>query len=500
MVIKTPEKSKLTAFEKELAETARKVKEFKLNCEANIVAILYKDPELCYSTNLQLEEFSNNIWKVYWKIADDLVKKEKKSVLDEVTVGFYLEKHDKLKQKYDEYGGYDTISKAGSYVEIDNFEGYINELRKWNVILRLAKLGFPVNDRLSDYCDMTSEEIYDEQEALLNDTFINIDYDIVSYDINDGIDDLLKELDEGMAVGLPYHNLDMITKETGGQSLGNITLVGGLSNVGKSTFSRNSTLPSIVKNKERIVIMLNEEGKAKWQREFLVWIANNIFKEDLAKYIVRDGHYSKEVWEVLEKSKEWLAEQTQNKLITIIPFKRYKTNKVIKVLNKYSSMGVKYFMLDTFKLDAGQVNEKFWAEMQQNMVELNDVVKAEAKNLHFLITFQLGKSSAKQRYYTQDNIGMSKSIIDPVSTCIMIRNLFDDEYSGEKRELKVYRLDGKNHKTKIPVKLEKDKQYQIIFIIKNREGSANSHQIVVEHDLSKNILREVGVTNVPIDF
>ena len=82
----------------------------------------------------------------------------------------------------------------------------------------------------------------------------------------------------------------------------------------------------------------------------------------------------------------------------------------------------------------------------------------------------------------------------------MIRNLFDDEYSGEKRELKVYRLDGKNHKTKIPVKLEKDKQYQIIFIIKNREGSANSHQIVVEHDLSKNILREVGVTNVPIDF
>ena len=212
----------MTAFEKELAETARKVKEFKLNCEANIVAILYKDPELCFSTNLKLEEFSNNIWKVYWKIVDDVVRKEKKNVIDEITIGFYLEKHDKLRAKYEEYGGYDTIVKASSYVEVENFEGYVNELRKWNVVVKLAKLGFPVNDRLSDYCDMTSEEIYDEQEALLNDTFINIDYDIVSYDINDGIDDLLKELDEGLAVGLPYHDLGMVTKETGGQALGSI--------------------------------------------------------------------------------------------------------------------------------------------------------------------------------------------------------------------------------------------------------------------------------------
>ena len=499
-MIKTPEKAKMTAFEKELAETARKVKEFKLNCEANIVAILYKDPELCFSTNLKLEEFSNNIWKVYWKIVDDVVRKEKKNVIDEITIGFYLEKHDKLRAKYEEYGGYDTIVKASSYVEVENFEGYVNELRKWNVVVKLAKLGFPVNDRLSDYCDMTSEEIYDEQEALLNDTFINIDYDIVSYDINDGIDDLLKELDEGLAVGLPYHDLGMVTKETGGQALGSITLVGGLSNVGKSTFARNATLPSIIKNQEKIVIMLNEEGQKKWQRELLVWICNNIFKDDLAKYIVRDGHYSKEVWESLEKAKEWLNNKTQNRLITIIPFKNYKTKKVIKVLNKYASMGVKYFILDTFKLDSGEVSEKFWAEMQQNMVEINDTVKAEAKNLHILITFQLNKGSARQRYYTQDNIGMAKNIVDPVSTCIMIRNVFEDEYTGEKRELKVFEMGGKNGKSQKPVKLEKDKQYQLIFIIKNREGSANSYQVVVEHDLSKNTLKEVGRTNVPIDF
>lgn len=492
--------NKLTPFEKELIEVLKEVAGYKLNCEANVVSILYRKPELFYNNNLQLDEFSNNTWKVYWQIAYDIVMVEKKNILDDVTIGFYLEKHPKLKNKYDEYGGYDTISQAGAYVKIENLDGYIQELRKWNCVMKLAKRGFPVQTRLSDYCDMTADEIYNEYEAFLNDTFVNIDCDIKSYDISDDIDELIDELDEGMAIGLPYYQLDMLTKETGGQYLGSITLLGGLSNVGKSTLARTCTIPSIIKNKERIVIMLNEDGKKKWQREMLVWVANNIFKDELPKYVVRDGHYTEETKEILRKSKEWIQEQTKNHLITVIPFTKYSTSRAIKVINKYSSLGVKYFLLDTFKMDAGKVNDNSWLELQQNMVEINDVVKPESKNLHILITFQLNKGSAKQRFYTQDNVGLAKNIIDPVSTCIMVRDVYEDEYTGGKRELKVYRLEGKNNKTKIPVKLEKDKRYQILFIVKNREGSANAYQIVIQHDMSHNIIKEIGITNVPVDF
>ena len=65
---------------------------------------------------------------------------------------------------------------------------------------------------------------------------------------------------------------------------------------------------------------------------------------------------------------------------------------------------------------------------------------------------------------------------------------------------KVYRFDGKNNKSKIPVKLDEGKHYQLIFICKNREGAASSIQIVCEHDMSRNILKEVGFTSVPVDF
>ena len=49
-----------------------------------------------------------------------------------------------------------------------------------------------------------------EYEAFLNDTFVNIDSDVKSYDICDEIDELIDELDKGVAVGLPYHNLELI--------------------------------------------------------------------------------------------------------------------------------------------------------------------------------------------------------------------------------------------------------------------------------------------------
>ena len=236
---------KPSAFEKEQYEAATKVVNYKTATEANIVSIFYKSPDELYNTNLQTKDFSNNIWRVYFQIAYDIILNEKKGVLDEVTVGLYLEKHPKLKAKFDEYGGYKSIATSISYVKVENLEGYINELRKWNAVLKLIKRGFPVKSRLSDFVDMSAEEIYGEFEVLLNDTFANIDSDVKSYDITDGIHELIDELDEGIAVGLPYADMPMLSKETGGQYLGSITLLGGMSNAGKE---QPVTEPILTKN------------------------------------------------------------------------------------------------------------------------------------------------------------------------------------------------------------------------------------------------------------
>lgn len=492
---------KLTPYQEELLKAVKTVKEYKLACEANIVSIYYKKPDLMYDFELKLEDFTENTWRVYWQIAYDIVIKEHKPVLDDVTIGLYLEKHNKLRQKYDEYGGYETIEKATEYVKTQNLGGYIAELNKWNTVLMMLKNKFPVYDRLSEFADMSLDDIYVEYEAILNHIFINADEDIQSYSIEEGIDDLIDELNEGLAVGLPYYEMPLLNKETGGQLTGNITLVGGLSNMGKTTLVRSMCIPASIKNGEKLVIIINEEGRSKWQREMLVWVANNIYKFDLQKFVVRDGKYSDEVMDMLRKCANWIKEKASDNTVTIIPFNKYRTEKAIKVIKKYASLGVKYFILDTYKADSGSRSDKMWLEMQQSMVDIYDTIKTDGgKDVHIVITFQLAKSSARQRFYSQDNIGQAKNIVDVASTCLMIRDIFEDEYTGEKNSLKVYKLEGKNGKSKIPVNLDHDKHYQLIFIVKNREGAANNYQIVIEHDMSRNLLKEVGFTSVPVDF
>jgi len=497
---KDTNKNKLNLTDEEL-KALKQIKEYKLICESNIVSGLWKTPDSFYTyDNLTIESFLHNEWKVYFAIGKDLVMKENKVNLDEITVNLYLEKHEKLKSKYIEYGGYETIDLAKGYVKEENMEGYIKELNKWNTIINLIKNRFPIAHRLKDFVDMSIDEVYDEYEAILNHVFINVDGDDKTYDISDGIDELIDELDLGLAVGLPLHNSPLLTSETGGNLEGNITLCGGLSGVGKTALSRTLLIPSILENKEKIVIMINEEGLKKWQREILIWVANNIYDKDVQKYKLRDGKYTPEFKDFLKnKCAQWIKDH--KKQIIIKPFTKYSTSKAIKCIKKYSHMGVKYYMLDTYKADSDTGNsDAFWFNLQQNMVKIYDVIKEESLNVHIWITFQLAKSSSKQRCYTQDNIGMAKNIVDVASTCIMVRGMYEDEYEGGNHELKIYKLGGKSGKTKIPITIDKNKHYQILFICKNREGSSNDYQIVVEHDLSKNTYKEVGLTCVPVDF
>lgn len=216
-------KSKLTAFEQEIVNVTKRVNEYKLATEANVVSILYKDPEQFYDVNLTLDDFSHNTWKVFFQIAYDIVQVEKKIVLDDVTIGLYLEKHPKLSEKYYEYGGYDTVVSAMEYVQVENLYGYIAELKKWKAVIELCKRGFPVKDRLSDYVDMTEEEIYNEHEAYINHIFANASADVKSYNAFDEIYELIEEMNNSSEVGLPFYHANLLTAETGGFNLnGNI--------------------------------------------------------------------------------------------------------------------------------------------------------------------------------------------------------------------------------------------------------------------------------------
>ncbi len=483
-----------------MIKASKKVREYKKACEANIVSILYKSSELYYDySGLKLEDFSENVWKVFYQIGYDIIIKENKKLLDEITIGLYLEKHQKLKEQYDKYGGYATIENAKAYVKVENIDGYINELHKWSAVLDLLVRKFPIYDNISEFVDKSAEEIYDQYEAMLNHIFSNTNDEVKSYNLCENVHALLDKLNAGESVGLPLHNSEILNKEIGGNLNGNMTMFGALSGAGKTTTTIEWILPSVIDYDEKLVIMINEEDADKWRKELIIWVANNIYKKEFPKYKLRDGNFCKDSWEILKKCADWI-ESKKDKNIIIIPFQKYRCSLAMKIIKKYASMGVKYFILDTFKASAEASHDQIWQSMIKDSVDLYDTIKPASKNVHLWLTFQLGKQSTKQKYYTMDNIGQSKNTIDVASTCIMIRKVFDDEFEGGKNELTCYRMEGKNKKTKIPFKLKRDKSYSIIFIVKNRFGATNEYQIVAENNLSTNVYKELGIVNIPLDW
>jgi replicative DNA helicase len=494
--------NKLTAFEKEMIDTAKKVVEFKTTAEANVVSILYKSPERFYDTNLTLDDFTENVWRVYYQIAHDIILIERKNVLDDITVGLYLEKHPKLKAKYDEYGGYDTIQNAMAYIKVETFDGYVAELRKWKAVIQLCKRGFPVKDRLSDYADMTEEDIYNEHEAYLNHIFANTSFEIDSVNAFDEMYEFIDELNNSTDVGMPFYHADILNAEIGGFNLnGHIYGLGASSGVGKSSMAFNWVVASAITQGERVVLIVNEEDARRTRKDLLIWVANNIFKEELHKRTLRDGNFNEDTLKLLRKCADWLDKKKEEHILTVIALERYSVDIAIKVIKKYASaFGCRVFILDTLKESFDAKTDEIYKSMMRDMVKLYDTVKPSAKNVGLFVTYQLGKGSLKMRYLTNNEIGQAKSIVDVMSVNLEIRRPYEDEYEGGSKEITCYRLEGANNKTKIPFKLKKENNPMITFITKNRFGVTGANQIVSECDLSTNVCRDVGICNVPQDF
>ena len=488
--------NKLTPFEQRQAEAARQILEYKLGAEASIVSMIYKNPDLLRETNLELNDIHNNCWRVYFAIAYDMIVNEKMATLSEVDIGLYLEKHSKLADKYyNDYGGYQTIENAGAYIKEENFDSYVRDLRKWNVVARLVKYGFPCDkERLSEICDMSAEELYDEYTVYLNDIFANIDNNVKSYNGFDGMKELIDELDAGKNVGIPFANCDILNRETGGMLGGNIIGFGAASGVGKSTLSINYIFPSMIKYNLKALFIINEEDENKFKKEAIVWYCSNILKHPIPKRVLRDGNFDTETKEVLYRAAEWFENQKENHNITIIPLEQYTARTVIKLIKKYTKMGCDVICLDTLKESYDSRDKESWKSLMTDCVDFYDCIKHT--NTCMVITYQLVKN--KSKYLTNADIGISKGILDIFSLNIFFRRPLQTEFEGGKDELYCYNP-IKNSNSRLEFKLNKDKHYMIGFISKNRHGMSDI-QIVSEADFSINQYKDLGYANVVQDF
>ena len=87
-------------------EIKKIIRDNTLNIEGVIVGTFWSDPQLYFDySDLTIDKFKSPIWKFYFGIGRKLAEKDIKS-FNSVDVEVYLDNNEKLKNAYDNYGGF----------------------------------------------------------------------------------------------------------------------------------------------------------------------------------------------------------------------------------------------------------------------------------------------------------------------------------------------------------------------------------------------------------
>lgn len=476
----------------------QKLKSEKEIVESQLVFSLYANTNYYFDYELQLEEFDSSMWRFYYHMLKEMVEDRKLRKMDIVSVSAYVStKNNKFRSLYEELGGYETIKKGMVIVESDNVESYYSELQRYKTLLRLIKMGFPIERNWKAYSKMDLETLNEVLEGLVSEAFVDtqIGNDRVE-NMFDDINNMLQKADEGEAKGLPIGSQLMDTIQNG-LALGNITMMAANSGVGKTFLTTMLHILSSIHNEEPVLIIANEEERSRYMQGLLTAYINRKHRGfDFNKNRFLQGGFTDDEWEMLNEAKQWYLSKVDDGLIRFVNMNEFSMAKTIRLIKKYARLyDVRYFVLDTLKLDNdtySRVNDNSWLQLQQNMVKLYNVIKPSNLNVHIWVTAQMTKTNRRSRYLDQSMIGMAKNVTDVVSSLMLVRMATQSEKVGDK----ALRVIDEQHHQKL---LDEDKDYMIVFWDKNRQGRTN-RQVVLEVDRGLNTVRDIGVTQIDNDL
>lgn len=478
------------------------VKREMLLIEANIIASIYANPSLLIDNDeLNKDMFKNEKWKCFFIIAEQIIKQGGKA-LDENTVETFLalpsKVNETLKIVYDKNGGYSSVDFTSEIVDTNSFDLWVNNLKLYSSLYDyISTCTFYEDDIKNVISKLNANELYDYISAKVNNVFINTDNSICKpREISDGIRDMVEKANKGLNMGLPIKS-DIINSEVKGLVLGQIYGIMANSGVGKTTIVIETIISSLWEHDESCVMILNEQDLEKMQQQLLTWIINNVIKPNRKFSSSRwiEGHFTDVELELIEKAIDILEERKKNGKIIIQELQTYTCKAVVRIIKKYAGLGVKYFILDTFKVSGDATGEQ-WQSLVADSVTLYNLIKPSNLNVNLVLTAQLEKGKASiSRYLNESNIGVGKNIKDVMSVILMVRHVYNDEYPDGRFALKV-EMPIEGTKATQEVVLSNKKNYQVVFIDKNRNGTSNKFQVVVEQDLGWLTYKEVGITNI----
>jgi hypothetical protein len=330
------------------------------------------------------------------------------------------------------------------------------------------------------------------------------------------LDSSLKEWDKHPDIGLPFYQAKQLTKITTGWSLGTVFVSGGFGGKGKTSFTFAKVIMSCIENKEKLVVIANEQSIDEFKKLLFTTAMGIGTEEWFNRQRLNEGEFTDDERGKLQRAKEWVRNLCDNeKLIVFIFMEQYTMSNVKKVLTHYANRGYKRVIIDTGKPGDGRGDKARWEQFADDMKDLYKMARPNGGglNLAVWVNVQLADGALGRRFLNEHAFGDSKKIKNEASVVFMSRPVWDDEYAGGNKELTLYRRVFNEITDEWETREEKlerwytikdsDKrvpnQYYLMFVPKNRRGQDNNtglDVLVMRVDFGKNLWQEIGYTKV----
>jgi hypothetical protein len=426
-----------------------KLKEEAMIPEAYLVGLFWSNPELygVYSVDkINTKTFLNKVWGFYFGLGRYMYEKGV-TVFDDISVYKYVQEC-KQEDNFEKYGEFETINEMMKEVEgkEENVDAYYKEVKKNRLLLNLVNLlGEKVlevdPDKKYDYHEMDKEEIFTYWSDKLNQIGMDGDTSFQEAFLLEGLDDLIRKLDEEPDIGLEFYNSKKMTEICNGMAKGCLYINGGFGGKGKTSMSFAKVIMSHIFHKEKLVVIANEQSLEDFQKMLLITAMGILgvgygFKR---QRINEGGFTDKEkqhLQDAINLVKAWT--QGEDRLIVFVFLETYTMEFVKKVLTYYRNRGYQSVLIDTGKPSDDLGGMARWERFTEDFKELYKMIRPQALNMFCWVNVQLADSALNQRFLNEFALGESKKIKNEASVVFMGRHIWDDEYSGGKNELEIW--------------------------------------------------------------
>ena len=246
-------------------------------------------------------------------------------------------------------------------------------------------------------------------------------------------EEYIKKCDSGLEVGLNFSKAcPLLNYNLLGIPVGDISLIGASSGVGKSSFVFENFIIPIAQSGTGVAIISNEMVADAYKNLLIIHVlCQDLNYWGITRRKLKIGGFNNEQKEMLRKAADIIKQKYSN--IRIVKMFQNDINIVVKYINRLARTGSKLIVYDTMKSNDKSDVSTMWQDL---LLSSRRIFNAASKNnVAIVATFQLALYAINQRWLDASILSNSKQVKECVSMATYMRPIWQDEYTGEKYDI-----------------------------------------------------------------